>query len=167
MTAAKKTAAEARIVDGAMIASFMGAEPPKVWRADMKSISTATFEMKEESGAFHVVMRTGEQTENIAAFADREGATDALQALMTAMLSPAGTASADAAATAVPPKKGFFRRFLRFVFKLALWLFAIAFVLWLTVMFFGPKLVGLVLKDPGMTRVQQGTPVPADDFFGE
>lgn len=166
MTAAKKTAVDARIVDGAMIASFMGAEPPKVWRADMKSISTATFEMKEEAGAFHVVMRAGDQAENIAAFTSKDGATDALQALMTAMLTPTGTGAAAVSADALP-KKSFFRRFLRFVFKLALWLFAIAFVLWLTVMLFGPKIVGLAMKDPGMTRVQQGTPIPADDFFGE
>lgn len=166
MTAVKKTSVDARIVDGAMIASFMGAEPPKVWRADMKSISTATFEMKEEAGAFHVVMRAGDQAENIAAFPSRDGATDALQALMAAMLAPIGTTSATAAADTAP-KKSFFKRFLRFVFKLAFWLFAIAFVLWLTMMYFGPKIVGMAMKDPGVTKVQQGTPVPADELFGQ
>jgi hypothetical protein len=161
MTAARKTATEARVVDGAMIASFMGAEPPKVWRADLKSLSTATFEMKEDAGAFHVVMRTGEQTENIAAFTSKDGATEALQVLMTAMLAPAATVvPAAGEVAAAPVKKSFFRRLLRFVLKAVAWLFGIAFVLWLT-------LVGLVLKDPGMTRVQQGTPVPADDLFGQ
>jgi hypothetical protein len=56
---------------------------------------------------------------------------------------------------------------LRFVFKLAFWLFAIAFVLWLTMMYFGPKIVGMAMKDPGVTKVQQGTPVPADELFGQ
>jgi hypothetical protein len=166
MTAVKKTSVDARIVDGAMIASFMGAEPPKVWRADMKSLATSTFEMKEDAGAFHVVMRAGDQAETIAAFPSRDGATDALQALMTAMLTPVGTTAAAAGADTAP-KKSFFKRFLRFVFKLALWLFGIAFILWLTVMLFGPKIVGMAMKDPGVTKVQQGTPVPADELFGQ
>ena len=164
MTAAKKTAVDARIVDGAMIASFLGAEPPKVWRADMNSIATATFEMKEEKGAFHVVMRTGDKTEDIAAFSDRDGATDALQALMTAMLTPVGTTVA--AVAGEKPRRGFFSRLFRFVIKLAL-LLAVAFVLWLAINFFAPKIVGLAMKDPGVTRVQQGTPVSADELFGE
>jgi len=166
MTVAKKTAVDARIVDGAMIASFMGAEPPKVWRADLKGISTATFEMKEAAGAFHVVMRAGDQAENIAAFLSKDDATDALQALMTAMLTPAGTATAVAVGDAAP-RKGFFGRLLRFLFKLALWAFGIVFVLWLTVLLFGPKILGMAMKDPGVTKVQQGTPVPLDDLLGE
>ena len=167
MTAVKKTAVDARIVDGTMIASFMGAEPPKLWRADMNSISSATFEMQEIKGVFHVVMRTGDKIEEIAAFSDKDGATDALQALMTAMLTPASATTAAAAAVAEKPKRGFFSRLLRFLLKLALWLFAVAFVLWLVMMAFGPKIISLAMKDPGMTRVQQGTPVSADELFGE
>lgn len=166
MTAAKKTAVDARIVDGAMIASFMGAEPPKVWRADMKSISSATFEMKAEDGVYHVVMRSGDKNENIAAFTDKEGATDALQALMTAMLAPVGT-TASATVVAEKPKRGFFGRLIRFVLKLAFWLVAIAFVLWLLLWLLAPNFVGSGLRDPGLTRVQQGTPVSADELFAD
>lgn len=168
MSAAAKTAVtDARVVDGAMIASFMGAEPPKVWRADMKNLSTATFEMQEADGLFQIVMKSGAEQENIAAFATRDGATHALQALMGAMMSPSGTAVGTAASVSAGEKKSSgFVRFLKGLLKLAVWIGGLLIIFALLSMLLAPRL-SRMLSDPGITKVQQGAPIPADELFGE
>ena len=167
---AKTVATDARVVEGAMIASFMGAEPPKVWRADMKNLATATFEMRHADGLFHVVMTSGTGQENIAAFTDKEGATNALQALMAAMMTPQGTATpaAGTAAAAGTDKKpgSAFGRFIKGLLKLVGWIVGLVIVFALLSMLFAPNLARL-LSDPGLTKVQQGAPIPADELFGE
>lgn len=167
MSAATKTAGtDARVVDGAMIASFMGAEPPKVWRADMNSLASASFEMQQADGLFHVVMTSGGNKENIVAFADKEGATHALQALMAAMMTPVGTTTVPAGTAAPTAEKksgGFFKKLL----KLVAWLIGLFIIFTLLSMLVMPKLMNVVMRDPGLTKVQQGAPIPADELFGE
>lgn len=169
MSATKTAGTDARVVDGAMIASFMGAEPPKVWRADMNSLASATFEMQQADGLFHVVMTSGGNKENIVAFADKEGATHALQALMTAMMTPVGATAAatGAAAPATEKKSSGFAGFIKKLLKLVVWLIGLFIVFVLLSMFVMPKLMNVVMPDRGLTKVQQGAPIPADELFGE
>lgn len=167
MSATKTAGTDARVVDGAMIASFMGAEPPKVWRADMNSLASATFEMQQADGLFHVVMTSGGNKENIVAFADKEGATQALQALMAAMMTPTGTTAAGIAAPVAEKKSGGFAGFIKKLLKLAAWLIGLFIIFVLLSMLVMPKLMGVVMPDRGLTKVQQGAPIPADELFGE
>lgn len=168
MTTKAASQIDARVVDQALIASFMNAEPPKVWRADMKKLTTATLELRSDNGKYRLVMIAQSGEEEVASFNERESGTAALQAVMQAMLSP-GTSSASAAAAPVVQEKkkgGFFRTLI----KVILWMAAI-FVAMVVVggLLFSQKL-GENLSTMQLDRAGialEGAPTTADDYFGK
>jgi hypothetical protein len=171
MTASTAAAqVDARVVDQALVASFMNAEPPKVWRADMAKLNTATLELRSDAGRFRLVMITQGGEEDVAIFTARDDGTAALQAVMQAMMGGASvqTAAAPAAAAAVqaaPVKKG---GFFKGLFKLFLWLVAIFVTLMILAgLFLGDKTGQMisVISSGSAPVVAPGTAIPADEFF--
>lgn len=161
---AKTAAIDARVIDQALVASFMNAEPPKVWRADMAKLTTATLELRSDAGRFRLVMISQSGEEEVASFNSKDDGTAALQAVMHAMLAPATTAATAAPAAAAPKKGGFFRS----LFRLIMWLFVIfvAFVI-LFGLTRGSQLgqVGDMMSRGDNRVIQEGAPAPADEFF--
>lgn len=171
MTAGTEAAQiDARVVGDALVASFMSAEPPKVWRADMAKLTAATMELRSDAGRFRLVLVAQTGDEDVAMFNSRDDGTAALQAVMHAMIAPAGGAAATAAqpaatAPAAAPKKG---GFFRFLFKMFLWLVAIGVTLLILAgLFMGGKTAQLITAiSPGDAPiVAPGAPLPADEFF--
>lgn len=160
---------DARVVDQALVASFMNAEPPKVWRADMAKLNTATLELRSDAGRFRLVMIAQAGEEDVAVFNSRDDGTAALQAVMQAMLGTApaaAVASAPSAGVAAMPvkKSGFFKK----LFKLVLWLMAIGVTLIILAgLFMGDKTGQLISAiNPGDAPiVAPGAAMPADEFF--
>jgi len=80
---------DAKVVNNALVVSLLGTDQPRVWRADMNGLSSATLEMRDdkEKGRFAVVIRRGACDEEvIASFADKDSASYALEAMTEAML---------------------------------------------------------------------------------
>lgn len=160
---AKTASIDARVIDQALVASFMNAEPPKVWRADMAKLTTATLELRSEAGRFRLVMIAQSGEEEVACFNTKDEGTAALQAVMHAMISPATTAATPVAAA--PVKKG---GFFRTLFKLAAWLFVIFVAI---VILFGLTRgqqigqIGDMISRGDNGVIQEGAPASADEFF--
>lgn len=156
---------DARVVDQALVASFMNAEPPKVWRADMKKLTTATLELRNDNGKYRLVMIAQSGEEEVASFTDRDSGTAALQAVMNAMLAPS-SASAAIPVQRAEKKGGFFRT----LAKIVLVLVAI-FVVLVVVGGFLLNQKGVQMLDSmnldraGVAR--EGAPTTADDYFGK
>jgi hypothetical protein len=156
---------EAKVVGNALVVSFMTADPPRVWRADMSGLSSATLELREGTpGKFRLVMRaSGGKEEDISTFTDKAAATDALRAVTNAMLRGDGgsvSVSSSGPQAAGSGGVGFL--------KVVLWIIAIAVVgfIGLQVMWVmggvGPR--HMAAKIP--TDIKEGTAVPADKIFG-
>ncbi len=164
--AADKNKTDARIVDGTLVASFMGAEPPKVWRADMKNLATVALELQQKDSQYLLVMKNGGNAEIIASFNDRDSGTDALIALNDAMTGPVTTT-----ATAAPAGGGAFGRFFKKLLKLVLWLVGIVVVIVIITSLISPLLPRImgIGGDAGVrvNAVKSGAPVSADELFGE
>jgi hypothetical protein len=142
----------AKVVNNALVVSFMASDPPRVWRADMSGLSTATLEVREgQPGKFRLVMKRGDGAEeDISTFTDKASATGALKAVTDAMMS----ADEGTPAAGGTRRGGGFR-------KAALWIGGIFVVLWLMSHFSGPAAQRAL--PPG---VKTGTPVPAEQLFG-
>lgn len=157
---------DARVVDQALVASFMNAEPPKVWRADMKKLTTATLELRNDDGKYRLVMIAQSGEEEVASFTDRDSGTAALQAVMQAMLTP-GTSSAATSAVATDKKKG---GFFRTMLKVVLWMVAIFVAMVVAGGLLFSQKVGENLSTMQLDRAgiaQEGAPTTADDYFGK
>ena len=166
--AADKNKTDARVVDGTLVASFMGAEPPKVWRADMKNLATVALELQQKDSQYLLIMKNGGNAETIAHFNDRDAGTDALVALNDAMTGPVITT---ATAAAAPAGGGAFGRFFKKLLKLVLWLVGIVVVIVIVTSLISPllpRIIGIG-GDAGMrvNPVKTGAPVSADELFGE
>lgn len=91
MTIAKKScchkhsSAAARIVDGSLVLSFPDAAEPVVWRMDLAQAKEAGFEIKEARGKFKLIQKSGNETQDIASFDDRERAVAALMDVSNAL----------------------------------------------------------------------------------
>ncbi|MEZ0225481.1 MAG: hypothetical protein ACAH83_13070 [Alphaproteobacteria bacterium] len=151
---------DAKVVNNALVVSFLTADPPRVWRADMTGLATATLELREgQPGKFRLVMKTGGgKEEDISTFSDRETATNALRAVTDAMLqgeSGGSGLSASSGAGGGMTKK-------------ILWAAVIFVVLYLIVQLLAGALHGAGGGRSGSlpTGVKAGTAVPADKIFG-
>ena len=148
---------EARVVNNALIVKLLTADPPRVWRADMTGLATATLELREgQPGRFRLVMKTGAgKEEDISTFSDREAATNALRIVTDAMLQGDGGGGIVSSGSS---GGGMLRP--------ALWVVGIVAVVW----FFGGALAGALHNAGGMHKlpadIKQGTAVPADKIFG-
>ena len=78
---------DAKIVNNALVVSLLGTDQPRVWRADMTGLSSATLDVLEEKGKYSVVLRrNGASPESIVTFSDKDSANYALRTLSDAML---------------------------------------------------------------------------------
>jgi hypothetical protein len=153
---------EARVVNNALVVSFLTADPPRVWRADMSGLASASLELREGTpGKFRLVMKTGAgKEEDISTFTDKEAAHDALRAVTSAMLRGDGSSSGSSSASSAPSAGGG-------ILKGVLWVVGVVVVL-----FIGAHLLVLAGGPGGGKRshlpadVKQGTAVPADKIFG-
>lgn len=168
MTVNAAAQVDARVVDTALIASFMNAEPPKVWRVDMAKLNTATLELRNDASLYRLFMISPSGEEEVALFKSREDGTAALQSVMNAMLggaAPVQAVPAQAAVTAAAPVKG---GFFKTLFKVILWMIAIVVaIVILSGLFIGDKTAqmfsAIATQDTQVMR--EGAPVSADDFF--
>ena len=156
---------DARVVDQALVASFMNAEPPKVWRADMKKLTTATLELRSDDGRYRLVMIAQSGEEEVASFTDRDSGTAALQAVMNAMLSPSAT-SAAVPAPQEKKKGGFFRTLLKVVLWVAAIFVAMIVAGGLLLSQKGAQMMSTMEFDRGGIA-REGAPTTADDYFGK
>ena len=156
---------DARVVDQALVASFMNAEPPKVWRADMKKLTTATLELRNDNGKYRLVMIAQSGEEEVASFTDRDSGTAALQAVMNAMLAPSSTSAAIPVQQA-EKKGGFFRTLAKIVLVLIAIFVALVVVGGFLVNQKGVQMLdSMNLDRAGVAR--EGAPTTADDYFGK
>ncbi len=156
---------DARVVDQALVASFMNAEPPKVWRADMKKLTTATLELRNDNGKYRLVMIAQSGEEEVASFTDRDSGTAALQAVMNAMLAPSST-SAAIPVQQVEKKGGFFRTLAKIILVLIAIFVALVVVGGFLVNQKGVQMLdSMNLDRAGVAR--EGAPTTADDYFGK
>lgn len=150
---------DAKVVNNALIVSFLTADPPRVWRADMTGLSTATLELREgQPGRFRLVMKTGGgKEEDVSTFNDRETAANALRIVTNAMLQGDGGAVSSGSASSSRGGFGFG--------KALLWVGGIVIVLWLLLRVLGSLHFGGSMQHLP-EGVKQGTAVPADKIFG-
>ena len=147
------------------VASFMNAEPPKVWRADMKKLTTATLELRNDNGKYRLVMIAQSGEEEVASFTDRDSGTAALQAVMNAMLAPSSTSAAIPVQQA-EKKGGFFRTLAKIVLVLIAIFVALVVVGGFLVNQKGVQMLdSMNLDRAGIAR--EGAPTTADDYFGK
>ena len=153
---------DAKVVNNALIVSFMTADPPRVWRADMTGLATATLELREgQPGRFRLVMKTSAgKEEDISTFNDKQTATDALRVITSAMLrSDGGSSSFSSGSSSGASSGGGF-------LKPAIYVVVAVFVIW----FIGGALMNAAHMGGGMHKlpsdIKQGTAVPADKIFG-
>jgi hypothetical protein len=164
---------DARIVNNALVVSFMTSDPPRVWRADMSGLASSTLELREtQPGKFHLVLKTSAgREEDISTFNDRMAASDAFRSVTEAMLrGESAIASAAAGPAAAPvvsgqPRGGFFKG----VLKLFAWLLGIAAALVLALQIFSTvKPGGMSAWSPGAHMPaggKTGAPMSADKLF--
>lgn len=77
---------DAKVVGSALVVAFTG-DQPKVWRADMSGLATATLELRDAGGKSSVILnKSGQPEEVIATYADRESAAHAHKVITRAML---------------------------------------------------------------------------------
>lgn len=146
-----KKSCEAKVANGALVVSFLDADLPKVWRADLSHVASASFELREQQGKFRLVMtRAGADAEEIAVFSDKARAVKTLEKLTRALMS----------SEAGGGKTGFFRKLTKVVF----WIIGIFFVLVILSFVVGPKPAGQQMQTPA---VKTGVPVPFDEAFGK
>ena len=82
----KKNTTEAKVTDGALIVSVANENAPKIWRTDITHANTATFELQDrDDGETALVMRGGDNTEDVYVFADRALALSALYTVQAAL----------------------------------------------------------------------------------
>lgn len=156
MLATTRKDIDAKVVGGALIVSFLGAEHPKVWRAEMGGLSTATFELLEKGKDFSVVMRRDGTEEKIVTFDDKDSALYALQVMTAAMLKGGNGGSGN------------------FFGTLAKACVIVIAVILVGKLFLGPPSVMGPQQRAQMSGtemgsgalVKQGEPVPANELFG-
>ena len=89
---AKKT--EVKVVEQALVASFMGALSPSVWRVELGRLNAASFELGSEGGKTSLYLKEqGDKREAIAIFSDIAAAEQALNAISKAVFQGGGSSS--------------------------------------------------------------------------
>lgn len=167
------TQTEARIVGDALVVSFAGAEPPRLWRADLARVSSAAMELRQEdNGTAALVVTADGRAETVAQFAARDAGIEALQAVSRAMMDMPQGAMMNAPQNGAAPRAGkkTFGGFFAFLAKLLLWIVAVIvalFILAVLLLTSAPK--GLVSTPPDHVAlpVPSGAPVTADELFGD
>lgn len=149
-----KNTVDARIVNNALVVSLMGGEQPRVWRAEMAHMATASIELLEEGGKHKITLKDKEgNTQEVASFKDRREALDALSCITRAMMGGGEKTR----------RSGWLGR----IFKGAAFLLALFFAFALyVILFVVPSPMG-PLPQSGAPATKTGVPVPADELFGQ
>jgi hypothetical protein len=159
---------DAKVVNNAMVVAFNSGDAPRVWRADMSHMQTATLEVRDaaEKGKFQLVLKSADNDDVVGTFPNKEEAAAALRLMTAAMMEGEKTGGAAAA-----PKQGnFFVSLLKWVVGAFVTIVFLVILMFL----FGPHPGGrslAVQNYPGLNNgpppVKQGVPLPADQLFGE
>jgi hypothetical protein len=168
-----KNSIRAGIVDNALVVSFMAADAPRVWRADMGQLLTAALEVQDNQGKSTLVMkRSGAPAEEIVTFSSKKDAIDALQVITEVLLQGTGqgTGQATGACTASQPQKscGWFKKILKFILGIV-----VAFCVFIVVMnlFFHVAGIHPPSHQAGPAKAPAsaptGVPTPADSIIGK
>ena len=153
----KKNTTEAKVTDGALIVSVANENAPKIWRTDITHANTATFELQDrDDGETALVMRGGDNTEDVYVFADRALALSALYTVQAALF--AGDTARNAPTAAKKKGSLFFS-----AIKALLVMGAIFVLLVFGVVKFFPRPAKHPLTP---TTSSQSRPVPAEQLFG-
>jgi hypothetical protein len=168
MSSIAKTRVEAKVAGDALVVSCSDEGGAKVWRATLDNLSLAAFELRDAGAQTVLYFKTADRTEDIYAFASREGAVLGLRAVTGALFAHQATLTAGTAATPIAqaPKRGFFGRLFRGIFYIML--FVAALFLLMKVLAPAPtnNLPPQVSKQSG-EPLQPGKPVPAEELFGK
>lgn len=159
----KKQGIEARIADHALVVSFPDERQPRVWRKDLTGVTSSVTEIQEGAGKFTLAITDSATglAETIGVFTDKTAAQAAMQAVAGALLQ--GNSAATSGKTCPA------RRLLGRIFRLALWLVALAVVILIMLSTFMPqndKLVKNSIAPVSPAPMKTGVPVPADQLFG-
>jgi hypothetical protein len=150
-----KSNIRAGIADNALVVSFLAAEAPRVWRAEMGQLATAALEVQENQGKFSLVMkRSGAPVEEIGTFTGKKEAVEALQLITEALLQGTGI-------TQTEKSGGWFKKLLKFLLTAVIALFLLVAL----VNIFGrhaPSGQSSYTKAP-----PAGVPAPADEILGK
>jgi len=156
---------DAKVVDGAMVVAFNAGDTPRVWRADIGHMKTATLEVRGAKGKHQLVLKSGETDDVVGDFTDKEQAAAALRLLTDALMKGEGASAAAAPAA----KSGVFGTLFKVIGVLAVLYVVGLFGLRMLVMSSLSHRAGMG-GPPGMhapqSPVQQGTPVAPDDLLG-
>jgi hypothetical protein len=151
------------IADNALVASFLTADAPRVWRTDLTQLLTAALEVQNTQGKYLLVMkRSNAPVEEIATFSAKEDAIKALQLITDALLNGKGTSA--------KTKFCGFKKFLKMLLGTIITLFVLSVVL---------SFISFTLhKHPATegsanstqapaAQVTTGVPTPADEILGK
>lgn len=170
---AGKPYVEAAIANGALVVSYLNGDHPRIWRGSMALASTAALELQEGDGKFRLLMKVpGAPDEEVLVLNDRDSALAAFQAITAALMAGPATGGVVIA----KPQGSLLGRFFKFV----LWVFVLIVILLSIVNIVGNRvqLQGGLPTGPKMTlapgmkgppaapAVKTGTPMPADELFG-
>ncbi len=97
--------APAKVVGGRLVLSFPDARQPVLWQMALEETRSSAFEITQagNDSAYALVMKKGEEKQEIASFADKDSASEALMAIGRALENPeAATVSVSASGAATP-----------------------------------------------------------------
>lgn len=163
-----KSSIRAGIVDNALVVSFLAADAPRVWRADMGQLLTAALEVQDNQGKSILVMkRSGTPAEEIVTFSSKKDAVDALQVITEALLQ--GTGQGTGRCTTTQPQKscGWFKKTLKFVMGAIVGLCVFVVALNIIVSLSGRHPAPRQSNAEKLPAVQTGVPTPADNIIGK
>lgn len=177
----EKSLAAAKVVDGVLIISLPDAEYPVVWQMELGQSKSSALEVRPQADSgFALVLKTPHQdVQNIASYATRDLAVQALLTVSRALERAQGQLKAGYAGPANHPlpvatnydryAAPFWAKAVRFILKCFFWLagFVILFLLVgiLTSHLLNGKGGGGVASLSPSSVQQQNVPVAADDFL--
>ena len=146
----------ASIADNALIISITGDGQAKVWRKEMTSLSSASFELADADRGVSLVARTADgMTESIYIFKSKAAAIAGLNVVTEALLNGPGFAPAVSSGSGV-------RRMIKYSVYVVL---GVIVLVALMAVFATPGPKQVVGTDAISSSAKTGVPVPAEDVF--
>jgi len=154
--ASTQNSIQAGISNGALVVSFLSADQPRIWRAELSRFNDATLEVQGSK----LVLKRGDAAEEVGSFASKEEAVTALQAVTDALL---GGTGASATTCSTKKKCGWLKK----LFKAVLVLAALFIALLVTLSLLHTAPSSSAGGNAPAANVQSGVPLPADTVFGK
>lgn len=147
------------IAGNALVASFLTAEAPRVWRTDLGQLLTAALEVQTNQGKYTLVMkRSDAPAEEIATFSTKEEAVKAMQLITDALL--------EGNDVSAHKKCGWPKKLLKILMKVIAGL-CVFIVLLNIIMVLSHKSGSRPDNYTKAPAVQTGVPAPADEILGK